>query len=168
MINEMQSKLYAQAGVLLLTGAVAAGCARPLPPAERAMKGNVELLRTSFRGTAEGPAAGAAAAVAEPTGWATLRGAFKFNGTPPERPLLNDRIDKDQAVCAPGGRPVPREELVVDSASQGIRDVVIYLTGPTKFPVGDAKWEHPDYAKTREATLDFDQKNRVRLSLMFA
>jgi hypothetical protein len=71
-------------------------------------------------------------------------------------------------VCAPGGKQVLSEALVVDSATQGIKDVVIYLSGPGKFPVGDPKWEHPDYAANAEATREFDQKNCVFLEHMFA
>ena len=50
----------------------------------------------------------------------------------------------------------------------GIKDVVIYLAGPGKFPVGDPKWEHPDYAAKANAVLEFDQKNCVFLTHMFA
>jgi hypothetical protein len=57
--------------------------------------------------------------------------------------------------------------LVVDS-NGGIKDVVIYLAGPGKFPAGNPKWEHPDYAAKRDATLDFDQKNCVFLTHMEA
>jgi len=115
-------------------------------------------------GTAE--ATGPATAVAEPTGWATIKGSFKLNGSPPDRPPLT--IDKDQAVCAPGGKVVLSETLVVDSATQGIKDIVIYLAMPGKFPSGDPKWEHPSYADARQATLDFDQKNCVFLTHMLA
>jgi len=147
---------------LLLAGiCMAVGCARHLPPAERVVLTNVNALRTEFgRGAAE--AAGPAAAVAEPTGWATLKGSFKLNGSVPDRPPLT--IDKDQAICAPGGRAVLSETLVVDSATQGIKDIVIYLATPGKFPAGDPKWEHPSYAEKRQATLEFDQKNCVFLT----
>lgn len=161
----MPDPFLARGTALLALAAWAAGCARPLPPAERVNKGNVDILRVSFGGGAAETSA-AAVVAAEPTGWATLSGTFKLNGPPPQRPSL--RIEKDQEVCAPGGRPVLSEELVVDSATQGIKDVVIYLSSPTKFPVGDSKWEHPDYAANKEATLEFDQKNCVFLTHMFA
>jgi len=41
------------------------------------------------------------------------------------------------------------------------------LPNRRKFPVGDAKWEHPDYAASREGTLEFDQKACVFLTHMF-
>jgi hypothetical protein len=163
----MRGLYLAKMALLLIAAQVVAGCARPLPPAERVQKSNVEILRVSFGGGAaeSSTGSGATIAAAEPIGWATLKGTFKLNGTPPPRPPL--RIEKDQEVCAPGGRPVLSEELVVDSATQGIKDVVIYLVTPAKFPVGDSKWEHPDYAAAREATLEFDQKNCVFLTHMF-
>src|SRR5437762_10175330 len=151
---------------LLLTGfCLAVGCARRLPPAERVETTNVKALRSAF-GSGATEATGTAAAVVEPTGWATIKGSFKLNGSPPDRPPLT--IDKDQGVCAPGGRPVLSETLVVDSATQGIKDIVIYLATPGKFPAGNPKWEHPSYAEKREATFDFDQKNCVFLNHMFA
>jgi hypothetical protein len=149
----------------LVAWAALAGCARHLPPAERVEVSNVVALRTALGGgAAESSSAGPAAAAAEPTGWATLKGSFKLNGTPPQRVALD--VNKDQAVCAPGGKPVLSESLVVDSASGGIKDVVIYLV--TKYPAQDARWEHPDLAANRETTLTYDQKNCVFLSHMFA
>jgi hypothetical protein len=162
----MQRRLIRSFGLLLAGVCLVAGCARRLPPAERVETTNVKALRSSFGGGAT-EAAGPAAAVAEPTGWATLKGSFKLNGSPPDRPPLT--IDKDQGVCAPGGRAVLSETLVIDSASHGIKDVVIFMALPNrrKFPVGDAKWEHPDYAASRETTLEFDQKACVFLTHMF-
>jgi hypothetical protein len=154
-----------------LTGIVLAvlcvvGCARPQQPAVYVDARNVNNLRTALGGSAVEASPVAGAAAAEPTGWATLKGSFKIEGTPPPQQPLN--VDKDQSVCAPGGKQVLAETLVVDSASGGIRDVVVYLATPAKYPVGDSKWEHPDYAASREATLEFDQKNCVFLSHMFA
>jgi hypothetical protein len=147
---------------LALAGLALAGCERPLPPAQQVVPSNVVALRAVLGKSASEAAAPAAAAAAEPTGWATLKGHFRISGDPPPRRPLT--VDKDVEVCAPGGRQVFSERLVVDSASGGIKDVVIYLTGPAKFPVGDPKWEHPDYAATREATLEFDQKNCIFLT----
>jgi hypothetical protein len=151
--------------LLLGAASVVGGCARHLPPPLQANPREVEVLRTSFGGAAADVAPAAAAPAAEPTGWATLKGSFKLNGQPPARAPLP--VNKDQNVCAPAGKAVLSEDLVVDSAG-GIKDVVIYLTLPTKFPVGDPKWEHPDYAEKAKATLEFDQKNCVFLSHVFA
>ncbi|HEY2411899.1 MAG TPA: hypothetical protein VGI40_06640 [Pirellulaceae bacterium] len=161
----MQQRNFLLIGTLLALPAFVVGCARHLPPAERVQTTNVIALRTAFGGGATETAA-TATAVAEPTGWATIKGTFKLEGTPPARTPL--AITKDHEICAPGGKPVLTEELVVDSATQGIKDVVIYLASPGKFPVGDAKWEHPDYAATATATFDYDQKNCVFLTHTFA
>jgi hypothetical protein len=150
---------------MAVAAACVAGCARHLPPPERAIKTNVVALRKVLGSGAEATSTAAASApVAEPTGWATIKGSFKLNGTPPQRAPL--AVTKDHEVCAPGGKPVLSEDLVVDS-SGGIKDVVIYLAGPGKFPVGDPKWEHPDYAKAATASEDYDQKNCVFLTHMF-
>lgn len=154
--------------LLMLAAAapVICGCARPLQPAAYVKTSNVSALRTALGGSAVEATPAAGVAAAEPTGWATLKGTFKIDGAaPPSVPLT---IDKDQSVCAPGGKQVFSETIVVDSASGGIRDVVVYLATPAKFPVGDPKWEHPDFAASREATLEFDQKNCIFLSHMFA
>jgi hypothetical protein len=162
----MQRLIRGTAGAALLAALISTGCARPLPPAERVTTTNVGALRTVFGGGATETAA-AAAPAAEPTGWASLKGSFKLAGTAPPRPPL--AVTKDESVCAPGGKQVLSESLVADS-SGGIKDVVIYMALPNrrKFPVGDEKWEHPDYAARREATFDFDQKNCVFLTHMLA
>src|SRR5437763_1448822 len=88
---------------------LATGCARHLPPAERVQTTNVVALRAAFGGGATETAATTTAA-AEPTGWATLKGAFKLEGTSPTRHPL--AVSKDHEVCAPGGKQVLNEELV--------------------------------------------------------
>ncbi len=155
--------IFAKIGWLAVAAVLISGCARKLPPAANVQESNVKALQTAFSGASE--TAVTAAVVAEPTGWATLKGTFKLNGAPPPPTPLS--ITKDDDVCAPGGKQVVSEELLVDS-NGGIKDVVIYLTGPTKFPVGDPKWEHSDYAAKANAMLDFDQKYCVFLTPMFA
>jgi hypothetical protein len=149
---------------LVLTGllVILAGCARRVPPAVRASGGDVAALRTALGG---GQAAGGATTVAaaEPTGFADFSGTIKISGTAPPRGTL--KIDKEQDVCMPGGKPVLAEELVVDG-NGGIKDVVIFLT--TKYPAGDAKWEHPDHAAKASDTREFDQKNCIFLTHMLA
>ena len=142
--------------------AVVAGCERKLPPNVRITQGNVASLRTALGG--EKGAAATTVAAAEPTGFATIRGVFTLDGEPPPRQQLN--IDKEREVCMPGGRPVLREDIVVDPTTNGIKDVVIYLT--TKYPAGNEKWEHPDHAATRDAVIDFDQKNCIFLTHVVA
>jgi len=57
---------------------------------------------------------------------------------------------KDAAVCA--AQDVPNEKLVVDPATKGIANVVIYLAKkPAKV--------HPDVVTSKEKEVVFDQKN---------
>lgn len=145
--------------------ALQAGCARPVASNPRVSASNVASLKKALgSGAAEaGPAV--AAAAAEPQGWSTLKGSFKLAGMAPPRMTLN--ADKDAHICAPGGMQPLDELLVVDTSSKGIKDVVIYMT--TKYPAGDAKWEHEKYLAQASGTneLPFDQKNCIFLSHLF-
>lgn len=155
-------------GGAVLTATLLVGCGRnpPPSPAERVEISNVIALRTAFGGSATEAAPAAAAVIATPQGWATITGTFKLDGEPPARTPL--KVDKDLSVCAPGGKQVLSEEVVVDPATKGIKDIVIYLVGPQKkFPVGDANWEHPDYIAQKDAVPEFDQKNCVFLTHLF-
>lgn len=151
-------KFFTAVGIAVLVG----GCARPQQPAERVNSQNVSALRTSFGGSATENVA--AAPTAEPKGWATIKGTFKLTGPAPAREPLT--VTKDQEVCAPGGKQVLSEKLVVDPGSGGIKDVVVYLA--TKYPAGNASWEHADYAAKRDAVLEFDQKNCIFLTHLLA
>ena len=95
---------------------------------------------------------------AQPTGWATLKGNFKFVGDAPKPATL--MVEKDTEVCAPGGKQILSEELIVNG-SGGIKNVVIYLD--TKIPV-DEPWTHPDAAPGNAQPIEFDQKNCIFLS----
>src|SRR5262245_61485882 len=76
-----------------------AGGERPVASPVRYSVSNVAVLRTALGGKAN--AAAETTAVAEPTGWGTLKGAFKIVGTPPSPSQIN--ITSDHAVCMPGG-----------------------------------------------------------------
>jgi hypothetical protein len=147
------------AGVALLAPA---GCRRPVARPVRYSAGNVAVLRTALGGKAGGEATASAAPTAEPTGWATLRGVFKVDGAPPSPSPLN--ITSDHAVCMPGNKPVYASDIKVDS-SGGIANVVVYLE--TKYPDGDANWEHPQFAALPKE-VEFDQKSCVFLTHVFA
>lgn len=140
-----------------------AGCERQLAPSVRTTQANVSALQKSLGGDPSAAAA-STAAVAEPTGFASIKGTFKLTGTAPARKTLT--IDKEQSVCMPGGKPVLSNELLVDAASGGISNVVVYLF--SKIPTDDEKWVHSSYADRLEAVLDFDQKECLFLSPMFA
>lgn len=75
------------------------------------------------------------------TGWGTLAGTFRFQGEPPKMEPFN--LDKDP-LCA---MPVENESLVVDPATRGLANVLIYAR---KVPQ-----VHPDYVNGpgREVTL---------------
>ncbi len=98
----------------------------------------------------------------EPTGWVSLTGRFTIQGDAPKPMALN--VDKDVTVCAPGGRKVFGEELVV-SKDGGIKNVVIYLSSdlPAEEP-----WTHPDAAPGNTEPVEFDQKECVFLSHVLA
>jgi hypothetical protein len=159
-MNSTKYRLLILAAGLL----VATGCARRLPPAERVNINNVSALRTALGGDAAAATA-EAGPVAEPKGFATIKGTFKLNGAAPARSALV--VDKEQNICAPGGKQVLSEKFVVDPATGGIRDVVIFLNDK-KFKPGDPNWEHPSFNDTRDAVLEFDQKNCIFLTHMFA
>lgn len=150
---------------LLLGGLVfLSGCERQLADNPRVSAANVTELKKAFGGSAVEAGPGTAVAAADPMGWSTLKGKFLLSGAAPTRSPL--KVDKDQNVCAPGGKTVLDEEIVVD-ANGGIKDVAIFLT--TKLPANNPKWEHPDYAAlaTGEAQMPFDQKDCVFLSHLF-
>lgn len=139
-----------------------AGCQRKLTESASYQESNVALLRTALGGD-KSAEAGPAAAAAEPTGWATLRGTFKISGPAPEPATVT--ISSDRAVCMPGGKPVFSESVVV-GPDGGLKNVVVYLEN--KYAAGDAKWEHPDVTAAATGEKEFDQKNCVFLSHVFA
>jgi hypothetical protein len=161
----MSNRAWLLFSAAMASAIAAGGCARKVPPVERVQVSNVVALRAAFGGAAAETSATPTAPLAEPTGWTTIKGSFKIDGPPPERRVLN--VEKDHAVCQPGGKPVLAEDVVIDPATSGIKDVVIYLVGPMKkFPVGDPKWEHESYLATKDAVPEFDQKACVFLTHM--
>src|SRR5262245_46393373 len=114
------------------------GCPRPQVHALHANTDSAVVIRKALGAGKSGPAT-AAADIAQPTGWATIRGRFTLAGSPPARSPVS--ITKDPQVCAPGGRQVLSEEMVV-GADGGIKDVVLYLV--TKIPLDNAAFIHPD------------------------
>jgi plastocyanin len=111
-----------------------------------------ESMRAALTGggTAE---SGEQAAVSTGTGWATLRGQFVFDGTPPTMPPYN--VTKEHNICAPGGQVPPQETLVVDSASGGIKNVALFLRNASRVH---------ESAQAKTEPVDFDQKACVFLT----
>lgn len=149
---------------------LAAGCdlpdlgARRVASSVRPDRDGADLVRKALDMRA-GAAAGVADAssLGEPTGWATFKGVFKVAGSAPNRTPLS--ITKDVEVCAPGGRTVLDESVVV-SPNGGLGNVLIYLATP--IPQDDARWEHESYSATKTADVLFDQKECIFLSHVFA
>jgi plastocyanin len=129
----------------MVAAAMLVGCNQrvdlgPIPNAD------AEKIRTVF---ASKQVAGGEKAAAKPTGtgWATLKGQFIFDGTPPE--MQPYAVTKEAEVCAPGGKAPLQETLVVDSSMKGIKNVVVYLR--------DASRVH-ESAAAKKDTVVFDQK----------
>ena len=149
--------------VLLPAALIVSGCARPTAPALSGNRDVALAIRSILDAKPAESTDSSLATQAEPTGWATLAGQFRLEGAAPARVALN--IDKDTEVCAAGGKQIFSESLVV-GGNGGIKGVLVYAT--TKIPAGDPKWEHESYAATRDAELEFDQKDCVFLSHVFA
>ncbi len=86
-------------------------------------------------------------------GWATLKGRFVYDGAPPAAKSL-DTSGKDSEVCAK--HKIPDNSLLVDSASKGIANVVVFARKTSR--VHDSQQEA---AKDKAV---FDQKECVFLS----
>lgn len=138
----------------------AAGCEQdtfpqPVPQAEV-----VDRLRKAGGGDAAEPEANAEAATAAATtseGWGTITGKLVFEGSPPA-PKMLPTGGKDPAACHPSG--IPDDSLLVDAASKGIKNVVIYARKVSR--ISDS------YAATESTPVDFDQKNCQFLSRVTA
>lgn len=91
------------------------------------------------------------------TGWATLKGRIIVVGTPPSPG--NENISKDPEVCQPGGHPVLKPTLMVDSASSGLANVALYALKLT----GDNVHES---AASKSGDVLFDQKACLFLTHM--
>jgi plastocyanin len=76
--------------------------------------------------------ASSAAAPAKAGGWGTLKGKVTLKGTAPKPKELAPKGNaaKDPTVCAVDA-PILSERLVVDEASKGVKNVLVYLPKPT-------------------------------------
>ena len=146
---------FAFAGLLAI-----AGCNR-LPPDVAANETKWKSIRESIDAGGTTAAAGSTANAGTPTGWATLKGKFKINGTATRATLP---VDKDKEVCAPGGKPVLSDEFVVDG-NGGVKDVLLYLTQTIS---DDEPWTHPSAKSGKNEQVVFDQKACIFLSHVLA
>jgi hypothetical protein len=105
---------------------------------------------------ASGDAAGETAS-AGPAGYASLKGQFLLGAGPVEIKLLD--VNRDHAVCAPGGQTPRDTSLVVDDATRGIADIVVFARR--------TKHKHESATKPAKSELVFDQKACLFLSPAF-
>jgi hypothetical protein len=131
-------------------GAASLGCQQSTTSEPVANVTKVVAVRKALFGDSAGGDEGAAAAPVG-TGWATLKGTFTYDGSPPAMPPYGP-VNKDHAVCAPGGQPPPQEWLVVDPSTKGIANIAIYAR--------NAKRVH-ESAQPSDEQIEFDQKNCV-------
>jgi hypothetical protein len=104
-----------------------------------------------------GTDATAEAAGAGPTGYASLKGQFVLGAGTVELKLLD--VTRDHQVCAPGGQ-MPRENtLIVDDATRGISDIVVFARR--------TKHKHESATRPAEPEVVFDQKACLFLSPAF-
>jgi plastocyanin len=157
-LNTRSDKALKSWYALIGTVAVAAliGCDRQMNLGPVA---DIQSARAIREALTEGAAAEGETveAAATGTGWATLRGQFVYDGTPPERPPYN--VSKEHSICAPGGQAPPQEKLVVESGSNGIQNVAIFLR--------EASRVH-DSAQPKTDSVVFDQKECVFLTHVLA
>ncbi len=130
-------------------GVLLAGCGRPAAAGPHADRQVALDIREKLSAGASEAAAGEAAAESTGTGWGTLRGTFKYVGTPPTPGKLT--VDKDPEVCGKGGGITDNSLLVASDG--GIANIVLYAR---------AKRVHesaqPLAADNSAAPLIFDQK----------
>jgi plastocyanin len=129
-----------------------AGCGRDYDRGPKASLATADDYRTAL---IAGSTAGDDTAAAESTGtgWATLRGQFVFDGTPPARNPY--KVDKEREICSENGQIPLEEKLVVDGSSKGIKNVAVYLR--------EAPRVH-ESAAPKNDTVVFDQKYCVFLT----
>lgn len=140
---------------------VSSGCGGGSPTGRQPDMQNVTSIRAGFGDAATATDVSPADA-ATPTGFAALRGTFKLSGETPSLPTLNSQINRDQEVCAPGGRTVYEQNLVVNDETKGIANILIYAE---KVP---EDWVHEDARPGKTDEIEFDQKQCVFLTRMVA
>ena len=141
--------------VLTLALSVSLGCQRPDELGPVAKTAAIGTLRDAFSsGAGDSGSSGSTAATG--TGWATLKGRFVFDGTPPQMGPYN--VNKDMATCAPGGKAPLQETILVESASGGLANVAIYVRKASRVH---------ESAASAAGAVEFDQKECVFLSHVF-
>jgi len=83
--------------------------------------------------------------------WGDLEGTIVFKGTPPTPAKIV--ADKDPAYCGP--KMLVDEQILVDKATGGLANVVVYLSDPP----GSKPMIHPDYEKLAAQPVKVDNHN---------
>ncbi len=141
--------------LLALLAVGVTGCQRAdeLGPIASASASNT--IREALTAGGDSSSSGGAVA-ATGTGWATLKGRFVFDGTPPQMQPYN--VNKDMATCAPGGQAPLQENILVDDASKGLANVAIYVRKVSRVH---------ESAESTDSNQPFDQKECVFLSHVY-
>jgi hypothetical protein len=119
-----------------------------------------EQLREAFGGAKVAASAVAEeASLGDPTGWANLKGKIRLTESiaSTQKP-----VEKDVHVC---GTKAPNEEVVC-GPDNGLKNVLIFLS--TALPSETAPWVHDSYQASATSEVEFDQKNCIFLSHVFA
>jgi len=136
--------------VLSLAVAVMYGCSRSAPSAPAPDDAvAVKMYRSNQSGSSGAETPGTT--VVTGTGFGTLKGKFVFGGTAPSRELVSTG-GKDAVACEAKGHPVLSYDLIVDSATKGIRNVVLFAQKIKSKRVSESM------AKVAETPVEFDQK----------
>jgi len=150
-------------GTALLALTVSAGCGNPTTTKLYANLDRANEIRDGLGvGGAVAAESGSQLQVADPVGWATLRGAFRVDGDAPAPVAIN--VVKDIDICSPGGKQVFGEEVVV-GPDGGLGNVLIFLTSKIS---DDEPWTHPSAQPGKTDEVIFDQKSCVFLSHVLA
>ncbi len=140
-----------------ITLSVSSGCTRATADVAADRKAAEEIREKLLAKAADSGDDATAASDAGPAGFASLKGQFVLGAGAVEIKLLD--VNRDHAVCAPGGQ-MPRDpSLRVDDATKGIADVVIFARR--------TKHKHESALKPAETEVVFDQKQCLFLSPAF-
>lgn len=158
-MTQLQNRRWLEriGGAVALVTLVVAGCQQPHdlgPVADAQAAKQIRQAMISADDTASATAESTPESTG--TGWATLRGRFVYDGTPPVMKPYG--VNKDQATCSPDGHIPLEETLLVDDATHGIKNVAVYLRSPSRV--------HPS-AQAHGGEVEFDQKTCVFQSHVF-
>lgn len=138
----------------LLLGCI--GCERAITPGPHADLEQALTIRETL--ASESTGGGTTAVAATGTGWANLTGFFRLEEGATPRPRQPKNVNKDVGVCAPGGKRILDQVMLVDDETRGIANVVIFLR--------DTSRVH-DSAKPKTEPALFDQEECIFLSHVF-